>query len=113
MPNAGVVIAKEDLVNYVPLQGNDQEGLTTQLPMTTLEELGLLKMDFLGLKTLTIIDKTREMIKANRGIDIDLNRIPLDDKPTYELLCSANTLGVFQLESDGMRKVIATCNLGR
>lgn len=103
---AGVVIAKEDLVNYVPLQGNDQEGLTTQLPMTTLEELGLLKMDFLGLKTLTIIDKTREMIKANRGIDIDLNRIPLDDKATYELLCSANTLGVFQLESDGMRKVI-------
>ena len=103
---AGVVIAKEDLVNYVPLQGNDEEGLTTQLPMTTLEELGLLKMDFLGLKTLTIINYTLEMIKANRGIEIDLNRIPLDDELTYELLCSANTLGVFQLESDGMRKVI-------
>lgn len=103
---AGVVIAKEDLVNYVPLQGNDEDGLTTQLPMTTLEELGLLKMDFLGLRTLTIIDKTMEMLKVNRGIDIDLNRIPLDDKKTYELLCSANTMGVFQLESDGMRKVI-------
>src|SRR5690554_5972400 len=103
---AGVVIAKEDLVNYVPLQGNDEEGLTTQLPMTTLEELGLLKMDFLGLRTLTIIDKTKEMIKANRSIDIELNSIPLDDQATYDLLCSANTLGVFQLESDGMRKVI-------
>lgn len=104
---AGVVIAKEDLVNYVPLQGNDEDGLTTQLPMTTLEELGLLKMDFLGLRTLTIINKTIDMVKANRGIEIDLNRIPLDDKPTYDLLCSANTLGVFQLESDGMRKVIS------
>lgn len=103
---AGVVIAKDDLVNYVPLQGNDEEGLTTQLPMTTLEELGLLKMDFLGLKTLTIINKTIEMVKANRGIEIELNKIPLDDKKTYQLLCSANTLGVFQLESDGMRKVI-------
>lgn len=103
---AGVVIAKEDLVNYVPLQGNDEEGLTTQLPMTTLEELGLLKMDFLGLRTLTIIDKTVEMIKVNRGMDIQLNSIPLDDEATYKLLCSANTLGVFQLESDGMRKVI-------
>lgn len=103
---AGVVIAKEDLVNYVPLQGNDEEGLTTQFPMTTLEELGLLKMDFLGLRTLTIIDKTLEMIEANRGVCIELNSIPLDDEATYKLLCSANTLGVFQLESDGMRKVI-------
>lgn len=103
---AGVVIAKEDLVNYVPLQGDDEEGLTTQLPMTTLEELGLLKMDFLGLRTLTIINKAIDMVKLNRGIEIDLNRIPLDDKATYELLCAANTLGVFQLESDGMRKVI-------
>src|SRR5690554_3625825 len=103
---AGVVIAKEDLVNYVPLQGDDEEGLTTQITMTTLEELGLLKMDFLGLRTLTILNKAREMIKANQGADIVLNDIPLDDKKTYELLCSANTLGVFQLESDGMRKVI-------
>lgn len=103
---AGVVIAKENLVNYVPLQGNDEDGLTTQFPMTTLEELGLLKMDFLGLRTLTIINKAMDMIKVNRGIELDLNRIPLDDKQTYDLLCSANTLGVFQLESDGMRKVI-------
>lgn len=103
---AGVVIAKEDLVNYVPLQGNDEDGLTTQLPMNTLEELGLLKMDFLGLRTLTIIDNTVEMIRENRDIVVELNRIPLDDEATYELLRSANTLGVFQLESDGMRKVI-------
>ena len=104
---AGIVIAKEDLVNYVPLQGDDEEGLTTQLPMTTLEEMGLLKMDFLGLRTLTIINKAMEMIKTTRGIEIDLNKIPLDDKKTFELLCAANTLGVFQLESDGMRKVMA------
>ncbi|MDD4769799.1 MAG: DNA polymerase III subunit alpha, partial [Eubacteriales bacterium] len=102
-----VVIAKEDLVNYVPLQGNDQEGLTTQLPMTTLEELGLLKMDFLGLRTLTILKNAMDMIQANRGIEIELNSIPLDDKPTFDLLCSANTMAVFQLESDGMRKVLS------
>lgn len=104
---AGVVIAKEDLVNYVPLQGNDQEGLTTQLPMTTLEELGLLKMDFLGLRTLTILKNAMDMIKINRGVEIELNRIPLDDKATFDLLCSANTMAVFQLESDGMRKVLS------
>jgi len=104
---AGVVIAKEDLVNYVPLQGNDQEGLTTQLPMTTLEELGLLKMDFLGLRTLTILKNAMDMIWANRGVKVRLNSIPLDDKQTFDLLCSANTMGVFQLESDGMRKVIS------
>lgn len=104
---AGVVIAKEDLVNYVPLQGNDEEGLTTQLPMTTLEELGLLKMDFLGLRTLTILKKTIDMIRTNRGIEIDLSRIPLDDKPTFDLLCAADTMTVFQLESDGMRNVLS------
>lgn len=103
---AGVVIAKEDLVNYVPLQGDDQEGLVTQFPMTTLEELGLLKMDFLGLRTLTILNNTIEMIEENRGEKIDLASIPKDDAKTFELLCNANTLGVFQLESDGMRKVM-------
>lgn len=104
---AGVVIAKEDLVNYVPLQGNDEDGLTTQLPMTTLEELGLLKMDFLGLRTLTILKNASEMIEKNRGILIELNKIPLDDKETFDLLCSVNTLAVFQLESTGMRRVLA------
>lgn len=104
---AGVVIAKEDLVNYVPLQGNDEEGLTTQLPMTTLEELGLLKMDFLGLRTLTILKNAMAMIETNRGISLELNKIPLDDKPTFDLLCAVNTLAVFQLESSGMRKVLA------
>lgn len=104
---AGVVIAKEDLVNYVPLQGNDEEGLTTQLPMTTLEELGLLKMDFLGLRTLTILNKTIDLIRANRGIEIDLSSIPMDDKPTFDLLCAADTMAVFQLESDGMRNVLS------
>ncbi len=104
---AGVVIAKEDLVNYVPLQGNDQEGLTTQLPMNTLEELGLLKMDFLGLRTLTILKNATDMILSNRGMKIELNQIPLDDKDTFALLCSTNTLAVFQLESAGMRRVLS------
>lgn len=103
---AGVVIAKKDLVNYVPLQGDDQEGLVTQFPMTTLEELGLLKMDFLGLRTLTILNHTIEMIEENRGKRIELSSIPRDDAKTFELLCKANTLGVFQLESEGMRKVM-------
>ncbi|MTI96094.1 MAG: DNA polymerase III subunit alpha [Firmicutes bacterium] len=106
MHAAGVVIAKEELVNYVPLQGNDEEGLVTQFPMTTLEELGLLKMDFLGLRTLTIINHSVQNIRQTRGIDVDIANIPLDDLATYKLLCDANTLGVFQLESDGMRKVM-------
>lgn len=104
---AGVVIAKEDLVNYVPLQGNDQEGLTTQLPMNTLAELGLLKIDFLGLRTLTILKNTISMIRENRGVEVRLNEIPLDDEATFQLLCSVNTLAVFQLESAGMRRVLS------
>ena len=102
---AGVVIAKEDLVNYVPLQGDESEGLVTQFTMNTLEDLGLLKMDFLGLRTLTIINNTLEMVEENRRQRIDLATLPLDDAATFELLCKANTLGVFQLESEGMRKV--------
>lgn len=104
---AGVVISKEELVSYVPLQGNDEEGLVTQFPMGTLEDLGLLKMDFLGLRTLTIINHTVGLVQEAQGIKIDINTIPMDDKKTFALLCQANTLGVFQLESDGMRKVMA------
>jgi len=104
---AGVVISKEELVSYVPLQGNDEEGLVTQFPMGTLEDLGLLKMDFLGLRTLTIINHTVRLVQEAQGLEIDINTIPMDDKKTFDLLCQANTLGVFQLESDGMRKVMA------
>ncbi|MGB9779729.1 DNA polymerase III subunit alpha [Caldanaerobacter sp.] len=100
---AGVVISKEPLVNHVPLQKND-DSIVTQFPMTTLEELGLLKMDFLGLRTLTVIRDTIEMVKKNRGIDIDLDSLDYEDPKVYELISRGETEGVFQLESSGMKQ---------
>jgi DNA polymerase III subunit alpha len=98
---AGVVIASQPLVNYVPLQQN--EGMiVTQFPMGTLEELGLLKMDFLGLRTLTVMRDSVEMIKQNKGIEIDLDRIDFDDYEVYKMIGEGKTVGVFQLESAGM-----------
>ncbi|MGL4773161.1 MAG: DNA polymerase III subunit alpha [Clostridium sp.] len=98
---AGVVIASNPLVEYVPLQKND-EMIVTQFDMTTLEELGLLKMDFLGLRTLTVMSDAVKMIKENRGIDIDLDKIDFEDKEVYKMLGEGKTAGVFQLESAGM-----------
>jgi len=100
---AGVVIAKEAVDHYVPLYLHDNN-ITTQFNMVLLEELGLLKMDFLGLRTLTVIQGALANIKINKNIDIDIVEIPLDDKSTYDLISSGNTLGVFQLESPGMRR---------
>ncbi len=98
---AGVVIASRPLVEYVPLQKND-ESIVTQFGMTTLEELGLLKMDFLGLRTLTVMRDTVEMVGENRGINIDLDKIDFDDSQVYNMLGEGKTVGVFQLESAGM-----------
>lgn len=98
---AGVVIASKPLVEYVPLQKND-EMIVTQFGMTTLEELGLLKMDFLGLRTLTVMNDAIDMIKQNRGVDIDLDKIDMDDKEVYKMIGEGKTAGVFQLESAGM-----------
>ncbi|MFT8348458.1 DNA polymerase III subunit alpha [Clostridium saccharoperbutylacetonicum] len=98
---AGVVIASKPLVEYVPLQKND-EMIVTQFGMNTLEELGLLKMDFLGLRTLTVMSDAIKMVKENRGIDIDLDKIDFDDKEVYKMIGEGNTAGVFQLESAGM-----------
>lgn len=98
---AGVVIASKPLVEYVPLQKND-ESIVTQFDMTTLEELGLLKMDFLGLRTLTVMDDAVKMIKENRGVDIDLDNIDFNDKSVYDMIGEGKTAGVFQLESAGM-----------
>jgi DNA polymerase-3 subunit alpha len=98
---AGVVISKRPLTEYVPLQKND-DSITTQFPMGTLEELGLLKMDFLGLRTLTVIQDTLAIIKGNYGVDIDLDSVSLDDPAVYEMLGRGDTEGVFQLESSGM-----------
>ena len=98
---AGVVISSRPLVEYVPLQKND-ESIVTQFGMTTLEELGLLKMDFLGLRTLTVMNDAINMVKENRGLDIDLDKIDMDDKEVYKMIGEGNTAGVFQLESPGM-----------
>ena len=98
---AGVVISSRPLVEYVPLQKND-ESIVTQFGMNTLEELGLLKMDFLGLRTLTVMSDAIKMIKENRGIDIDLDKINFDDKEVYKMIGEGRTAGVFQLESPGM-----------
>ena len=100
---AGVVIGDQPLVNLLPLKQDDSGTLVTQYAMNPVGDLGLLKMDFLGLKTLTVIRNTCEMVKRTQGIEIDIDHLPLDDAKTYDLLNHAETLGVFQLESGGMR----------
>jgi DNA polymerase-3 subunit alpha len=100
---AGVVIGPEPLVNLLPLKMDDSGTLVTQYSMNPVGDLGLLKMDFLGLKTLTVIRNTCEMVKRTQGIDIPIDNLPLNDQKTYDLLNRAETLGVFQLESSGMR----------
>lgn len=103
---AGVVIAKEPLTNYLPLQKSSDGLLMTQFPMKTVEEIGLLKMDFLGLRNLAIITKTLKKIKETQDINLQLSSVPLDDEPTYRLLSEGNSTGVFQLESGGMRALL-------
>ena len=103
---AGVVISEKPLTEYVPLQKLDQNVIVTQYPMGDLEKIGLLKMDFLGLRNLTMIAHAIEVIKESRGIEIDINTIPNDDLKTFSLLSSGETMGVFQLESRGMRALI-------
>ncbi|MSU31626.1 MAG: DNA polymerase III subunit alpha [Pedosphaera sp.] len=100
---AGVVIGAQPLVNLLPLKQDDLGGIVTQYAMGPVGDLGLLKMDFLGLKTLTVIRNTKEMVQENSGIKIPIDDLPLDDIKTYNLLNNAQTLGVFQLESSGMR----------
>lgn len=103
-----VVMSEEPLTNYTPLQRapGDDEGVITQFSMKPLEELGLLKVDFLGLKNLTIIHETLESIERRLGTKIDLTHLPLDDKKTFKLLAHGDTMGVFQLESPGMRRYL-------
>ncbi|MEG2247062.1 MAG: DNA polymerase III subunit alpha, partial [Peptostreptococcaceae bacterium] len=99
---AGVVISKKPIDEYVPLYKH-QDSITTQFTMTTLEELGLLKMDFLGLRTLTVIRDALDLIEKNHNVKLNFSNMEYDDPKVYELLSSGNTLGVFQLESAGMR----------
>ena len=100
---AGVVICDKPLVEILPLKMDDSGTLVTQYAGGPVEALGLLKMDFLGLKTLTVIRNACDMIKQTKGIELDMDRLPLTDQKAYDLLNNANTLGVFQLESGGMR----------
>ncbi|MEO6183572.1 MAG: DNA polymerase III subunit alpha, partial [Verrucomicrobiota bacterium] len=100
---AGVVIADQPLVNLLPLKQDEDGTIVTQYAMNPVGKLGLLKMDFLGLKTLTVIRNTCEMVKQTKGIDVPIDNLPLDDAKTYDLLNKANTIGIFQLESGGMR----------
>ncbi len=101
---AGVVITKDPVDTYVPLYLN-QDSISTQFTMTTLEELGLLKMDFLGLRTLTVISDTKYLIKKIHGIDVDFGK-DFDDKEVYKMLSEGKATGVFQMESAGFRNVM-------
>ena len=101
---AGVVITREPVESYVPIQQNDGV-IVTQFTMNILEELGLLKMDFLGLRNLTVIHKAQELIRQGQP-DFDAGAIPLDDRATFEMLSAGQSSGVFQFESEGMRQVI-------
>ena len=104
---AGVVISREPLTDLMPLQkATNWDATMTQCEMHGVEALGLLKFDFLGLSNLTILRQAVDLVRAHRGVEIDLDRIPLDDGKTFELLASGETTGVFQLESAGMRRYI-------
>jgi len=103
---AGVVISNRPLVEMVPLYRGSQNEIITQYAMKDVEKIGLIKFDFLGLKTLTMIADIVKRVKASRGEDLDMGKISLADRKTYDLLCSGDTSGVFQLESSGMRDLV-------
>ena len=109
---AGVVVANNPLVDYLPLYPGQNDEIVTQYDMTNIEKLGLIKFDFLGLKTLTVIDNAVRLIKADDAASaaFDINDIPLDDSETYKLLASGATTGVFQLESSGMQSLMRRLN---
>jgi len=102
---AGIVISNKELTEHLPLYKGQKGERVTQYTMKTIEKIGLIKMDFLGLETLTLIDNVIKMLEKD-GINIDMDNIPLDDAKTYELLSSGDTSGVFQLESRGMRELL-------
>ncbi|MDD5109177.1 MAG: DNA polymerase III subunit alpha [Candidatus Omnitrophica bacterium] len=103
---AGVIIADKPLNNYMPIFKTSDDQITTGYSMGILEKIGLLKVDFLGLRTLTVIDETLKLIKKNYGIEIDIEKLSLDDQNTYRLLASSHTIGIFQVESSGMRDLL-------
>jgi len=102
---AGIVIGDKPLIEYIPLQLDKNNAIIAQFDKDIIEHIGLLKMDFLGLRNLTIMQDTIKMLQKN-GIDINLNEIPMNDKKTFDMLKKGDSIGVFQLESSGMRKVL-------
>ncbi|HEV8384456.1 MAG TPA: DNA polymerase III subunit alpha, partial [Candidatus Acidoferrales bacterium] len=103
---AGVVISPQPLTDIVPLYRTNREEITTQYDMNALERIGLLKMDFLGLTTLTVLHDTVKLVEQNRGQKLDLDGLPLDDEKTYQLFGRGETSGIFQFESHGMRDIL-------
>jgi len=104
---AGVVIGREPLVNHVPLQRTDADGeIVTQYEQNVVEQIGLLKMDFLGLRNLTVIEDTLAHVRNNRGQDADVDNAPLDDPKVFQLLQRGNSPGIFQMESPGMTRLL-------
>ncbi len=111
---AGVIMSSEPLLDHIPVWQREADGaLITQFDYPACEELGLLKMDFLGLRNLTVLDDALAGIKANRGAEISLEGLPLDDKPTYDLLARGDTLGVFQLDGGPMRALLRSMRADR
>lgn len=105
---AGIVIGDRPLMETLPLFVDKDGAVLTQYPYADVDAIGLIKFDFLGLKTLTMIAKAVERIRAGRGIHIEVEKLPLDDEATYQLICRGDTVGVFQLESSGMRKLVTS-----
>ncbi len=103
---AGVIISDMPLTHYLPLYKGPNDEVMTQYDMTNVEAVGLIKFDFLGLKTLTVINHALRMIRERDGLDLDLEALPMDDKETYDLLSRGDTTGVFQLESSGMKDLL-------
>ena len=103
---AGVVISPRPLTEIVPLYKSNKDEISTQYDMNALERIGLLKMDFLGLTTLTVLSDAVKLIKQNRGTDIDLDTLPLDDEASYKIFARGDTTGIFQFESHGMRDIL-------
>lgn len=103
---AGVVIAANELTDHTPIQRKGENELVTQCPMEDIQKIGLLKMDFLGLRTLTVINNACETIKRNKGEEVDIEKLPFTDEKTFDLLRRGETIGVFQLESSGMRSLL-------
>ncbi|MGH2736084.1 MAG: DNA polymerase III subunit alpha [Actinomycetota bacterium] len=103
---AGVVIGPDPLIEHIPLKRGEHGEIVTQYDMRQIEELGLLKMDFLGLRNLTVIELTLDYIKANRNSEVDVDGLELDDPKVYEMLRLGDSDGIFQLESDGMRRLL-------